>query len=925
MPQPQEKLFLIDAMALIYRAYFALIGSPRINSKGLNTSAILGFANALVEILRKQKPTHIAVAFDMPGPTFRKEIYSKYKAHREAQPEDITASIPYIQKLLAAFGIPIVKLAGYEADDVIGTLAQQAATQGMQVYMMTPDKDLAQLVEEKILLYKPPLQGKRATIWGVGEVCAHWQIQRPLQVIDRLALEGDVSDNIPGIPGIGPKTAAKLIETYDSVEALLENRSELAPSIRKKLEAHHAQTLLSKRLATIACKAPITFNAEESRYTGADNKALATLLDLLEFRTLKRRLFSPQHTDGQTNLFQTMPLVVEEEIPIAPSYNTLATTAHSYHAITSLSDLQALVDKVAGVTAFALDTETTGLDVHTAKLLGISLCYSSHEAYYIALPPAGEAQTEWLAALAPLLVDKTKCMVGQNLKYDLHILARHGLHPATTFFDTMVAHHLRYPEQRHSLDSMVLTLLNYSPIPITDLIGPKGPQQLCMDQVALEKMVDYACEDADITWQLYEKLLPKLKEDELMPLFRDLEMPLLPILVAMEQAGVYIDQEVLQQSSTTLGSEIKQLEAKIYELAGSTFNISSPKQLGIVLFEELKLVEKPSKTKTGQYSTNEAILTKLIKRHAIIPAILAHRALKKLKSTYIDALPTLIQPHSQRVHTTYHQAIVYTGRLSSSHPNLQNIPIRSEKGRVVRRCFVAQKPNHLILSADYSQVELRLMAHFAEDEAMIAAFEAGEDIHTATAQRLFQLPAIEVTPEMRRQAKTVNFGIIYGISAFGLSERLSIKRREAQEIIEAYFSQFFTVKAYMEQSIASVRNTGYITTLWGRRRYFPDINSRNATLRGLAERAAINMPIQGTAAELTKAAMLAVSCFIQDQGLESRMIMQVHDELVFEVPAGEVEKLQDALPKLMQEALPQPLRVPLSVEIGVGKSWLEAH
>ncbi len=534
MPQPQEKLFLIDAMALIYRAYFALIGSPRINSKGLNTSAILGFANALVEILREQKPTHIAVAFDMPGATFRKEIYPEYKAHREAQPEDITASIPYIQKLLTAFGIPIVKLAGYEADDVIGTLAQQAAAQGMQVYMMTPDKDLAQLVKEKILLYKPPLPGKRAAIWGVEEVCEHWHISHPLQVIDRLALEGDASDNIPGVPGVGPKTAAKLIQTYGSVEEILKQRSELVPSLRKKLDAHHAQALLSKRLATITCEVPITFNAEGSRYTGADNKALSTLLDLLEFRTLKKRLLSLQHTGGQTNLFQTTPSIVEEEeASIAPSYNTLATTTHSYQAITSLSDLQVLVDKMVGAATFALDTETTSLDVHTAKLLGISLCYSAHEAYYIALPPAGEAQAQWLAALAPLLADRTRCIVGQNLKYDLHILARHGVHPATTFFDTMVAHHLRYPEQRHSLDSMALTMLDYSPIPITDLIGPKGLQQQPMDQVPLEKMVDYACEDADITWQLYEQLLPKLEEDALMPLFRDLEMLLLPILAQL--------------------------------------------------------------------------------------------------------------------------------------------------------------------------------------------------------------------------------------------------------------------------------------------------------------------------------------------------------------------------------------------------------
>lgn len=923
----KNKIFLIDAMALIYRAYFAFMRNPRINSQGMNTSAVLGFTNSLVEVLHKQRPTHVIVAFDTPSPTFRKKIYPLYKAHRQEQPEDITTAIPYIKDLLQALNIPILEKEGYEADDIIGTLASSPELQPFDVYIMTPDKDFAQLVDNNTYLYRPGLAYSATTIWGEGEVLQDWDIASPKQVIDILGLWGDASDNIPGVPNIGKKTAQKLIKQFHTIENLLKNTHELKGQLQANLINYSEQALLSKKLATICTTVPIAFNLNASKYVGPDAEKIMKICNDLGFRQLSQRILNLHKASSpiQTSLFpssgspdQTLP-----STPSAPLLASLANTPHEYYCIDTLEKFDSLVEKLQHESLVAFDTETTGLDSLEARLIGLSIAYKPHEAYYIPLTSA-HAQ-KFLDRLKPILTDVTKQKIGQNLKYDLHILRRHGIEVAPPFFDTMVAHHLLQPEARHNLDEMAVNHLSYKPMSIELLIGKrgKGLTQKCMSEVPLDKLTDYACEDADVTLRLYHKFKLELEENNLMKLFNEIEMPLLPVLVAMEREGVAIDQVALAEASTTLQKEMDVLIEAMYTLAHEEFNVNSPKQLGHILFDKLKLVEKPGKTKTGQYDTSQATLSKITAKHPIIDKVITYRELKKLQSTYVDALPGLVSSHDHRIHTSYHQTHVYTGRLSSSHPNLQNIPIRTEKGRFIRKAFVTSHPDHYLVAADYSQIELRFMAHFAQDQAMIEAFKAGEDIHTATATKIFGREAKDLDPGMRRQAKMVNFGIIYGMSAFGLAQRLEIPRKKASDIINAYFEQFPAVKTYMERTVAQVRDRGFVTTLWGRKRFFPNINSRNATIRSMDERAAINMPIQGSAAELIKQAMMAIHAWQHKEKIPAKMIMQVHDELVFEVHSSVLDHFKKHIALLMQSNM--KLLVPIVVDVGIGKSWFEAH
>lgn len=917
-----QKIFLIDAMALIYRAYFAFIKSPRINNKGMNTSTVLGFANSLLEVLKKKQPTHVLVAFDAFASDFRKALYPAYKAQREAQPEDITQSIPYIKTLLEALRIPFITQEGYEADDIIGTLVYQHASDQAEVYMMTPDKDFAQLVGKNRYLYKPGIGIKPTTVWGAEEVVKAWGIDRPEQVKDILGLWGDASDNIPGVPGIGQKTAQKLIRKFGSIENLLEHTHKLERKLAERIETHAEQALLSKKLAEICTTVPLSFDLKTSKYQSPDVEKLMSICNELGFRQLPKRILEQEHA---TQSLQTRLFVEEspaEPLPASP-FATIASTPHQYHCIDSVVACEALIVKLQEEKMFAFDTETTSLDALQASLIGISIAYTPHEAYYINLKtPHAQAL---LDRLAPVFATREIKKVGQNLKYDLHVLQQHGIEVEANYFDTMVAHHLLYPEQAHNLNDMAASHLSYKAIEIATLIGKreKGSKQKCMSEVPIEKLTDYACEDADIALQLYQKFNKALKKEDLMYLFEKIEMPLLPVLVSMERTGVTLDSTALKEISAELQQEMKELVEGIYKETKEVFNVDSPKQLGYVLFEKLKLVDKPTKTKTGQYNTSQTTLMKLVGKHPVVDQVLAYRELKKLQSTYVDALPKLISIKDGRVHTSYHQAHVYTGRLSSSLPNLQNIPIRTARGRTIRKAFVACSPEYYLLAADYSQIELRLMAHFAHDQAMIQAFKTNKDIHAATAAKIFHTDFQDLTPAMRRQAKMVNFGIIYGISAFGLAQRLEISRQQASAIIKAYFSEFPGVKAYMERIIEEARTKGFVTTLQGRKRSFPHINSRNAILRGMEERAAINMPIQGSAAELIKQAMIAIDQYIKKTKLSVRMLMQVHDELVFEVHSSVVEEFTKQVKLLMQEAI--RLAVPIVVNVGRGSNWLEAH
>ena len=927
-----KKLFLIDAFAIIYRAYFAFSKNPRINSKGVETSAVLGFVNTLVDVLKKENPTHIAVVFDTPAATVRHIEYTEYKANREAMPEGISVALPYIDQVLDAFNIPKIFVDGYEADDVIGTLAKKAEKAGFTTYMMTPDKDFAQLVSENILLYRPGNKWKPTEVWGVQEVLDKFEITQVEQVIDFLGMMGDAVDNIPGLPGVGEKTAKKFLAEYGSMENLLANTNQLKGKIKEKIEANKAQGVLSKKLATILLNAPIELDEEMLQVQKFDAEKVQNLFEELEFRTLAKRILnvesentinratqaasSKKNTNsGQMDLFS-----MKEEIPVA-SYQNISDKQIKYQLVSTTEQRSQLLTDLMQQTSVCFDTETTGLNPLTADLIGLAFCFEKNQAFYVHIP---EGEEQNIADEFKVFFEKQGIeKIAQNLKYDYKILAKYDIVVAAPYFDTMLAHYLLKPDQRHNMDVLAQNYLNYSPISIETLIGKKGKNQLSMRQAPLDKVYEYACEDADITWQLKQIFAQKLKGTHLEKLFNDIELPLIPVLSAMEIEGIRIDIDALNDFSKELESRILELNDSVQTIAGIPFNLASPKQLGQVLFEHLKLVDKPKKTKTGQYSTSEETLLKLKGKHEIIDDILEFRQLQKLKSTYVDALPELASEKEERIHTTYQQAVAATGRLSSINPNLQNIPIRSEKGREVRKAFVARNDNFTLLAADYSQIELRLMAHLSQDEGMLSAFQNKEDIHAATAAKVYQITLSEVSREQRSHAKMVNFGIIYGISAFGLAQRLGIKRSEAKEIIENYFAQYPKVKEYMDLSIERARDKGYVESLMGRKRLLKDINSRNAVVRGYAERNAINAPIQGSAADIIKVAMIDVHKAFQQEDFQSKMLLQVHDELVFDAHKDELEIIQSIIQQKMENAV--QLSVPLEVEMGTGVSWLEAH
>ena len=928
MSQSDKKLFLLDAMALIYRAHFAFSKNPRINSKGANTGAALGFTNALFEVITKEKPTHLAVAFDTSVPTFRHERYEQYKAHREEQPEDIRTAIPIIKDIVRAFHVPVLELDGYEADDIIGTMAKQAAKQGFTTYMMTPDKDFGQLVEDCIFLYKPAFMGNSVDVLGVAEVCKKFDIQHVDQVRDVLGLQGDAVDNIPGIPGIGAKTASKLLKEFGSVEAIIANADQLKGKQRENVIAFSEQGLLSKELATICTTVPIHFDEEDLRYSQPDEAKLRPLFEELEFKTLLRRVLeedAPAAAPSQIGLFASTEQLApnHNDLPFSDT-NDIHTTQHDYQLVDTAEKRQALIRTLRQQTAFCFDTETDSLEALEAQLVGLAFAYRTGEAFYVPVPADPEAARAVVREFKPLLESESPQKIGQNLKFDMLVLRKYDIEVAGPMFDTMIAHYLIDPETGHGMDAMAEKYLEYQTVPIESLIGKKGKGQGTMRDVPPAEIAEYAGEDADITLQLKEVFEKELQQDEVTnKLFYEMEMPIVKVLAAMEYEGVSIHSGTLHELSEELQESIQEIETEIYQLANTTFNIGSPKQLGEVLFDQLKLVEKPKRTKSGQYATGEIILSDLATEHDIARRILDYRELVKLKNTYVDALPKLVSPFDGRIHTSYNQAVTTTGRLSSTNPNLQNIPIRTEKGQLIRKAFVPRSADYVLMAADYSQVELRIIASFAQDEVMIEAFRQGQDIHATTASKMFQVPLEEVTPEMRRKAKTANFGIIYGVSSFGLAQRLSIPRGEAAELIKAYFEQFPSIRAYMDRIIQQAREQHYVETVLGRKRYLRDINSRNPTVRGYSERNAINAPIQGTAADMIKIAMVRVSDWMRQEKLKSKMILQVHDELVFDAHRDEVELLREHVSTLMKEAL--PLEVPMEVGTGVGDNWLEAH
>lgn len=933
----RPKLFLLDAMALIYRAHFAFSKNPRVNSKGMNTGAVLGFTNTLLDVIKKESPTHLGVVYDPPGPTFRHEEFPEYKAQREATPEDISVAIPITKDVCRAFDIPILEVAGFEADDVVGTLAKKACREGFDVYMMTPDKDYGQLVEDHIWLYKPAYMGNAVDVMGPAEVCAKWDIENVDQVRDILGLMGDSSDNIPGIPGIGAKTAAKLIKEYGSVEELIKNTDQLKGKQKEKVEEFAEQGVLSKHLATIVQDVDIAFEADKLERSEPHAEQVKALFEELEFRTLARRVLgeelpntrSSKADTSQLNLFAggSTPdprAEVLEPVAAPEAFNTLDNTEHRYHIMDTPQLQQELVDYLLKQDEVCFDTETDRLEALEAKLVGMSFAYVVGEAYYVPVPDDDKEAQAIVDIFKPFFEQDSITKIGQNLKYDVAVLKKYGVAVAGPYLDTMLAHYLIDPETRHNMDALAENLLHYKPVSITHLIGAKGKNQKSMREVPVHEVAEYAGEDADITLQLKEKLVPELDKYGMKALAEGLEFPLLGVLCDMEAEGVRVNTDTLKEISETLGEESEKAEKRIYELAGEEFNLASPKQLGPILFEKLKLDDKPKKTKTGQYATGEEILAKLAGEHEIADKILEWRELVKLKNTYVDALPELISPTDGRIHTTFNQTVAATGRLSSTNPNLQNIPIRTARGREIRKAFVPRSEEFTLMAADYSQIELRIMADFAEDEHMIEAFQNGRDIHATTAAKIFKVSLDEVTSEQRRRAKTANFGIIYGISAFGLSQRLNIPRGEASEIINAYFEEFSAVKAYMDRVVNQARDIQYVETIMGRRRYLRDINSRNQTVRGMAERNAINAPIQGSAADIIKRAMLDVHAWMKAEKLKSKMTLQVHDELVFDVHHSEVDLMKEHIPNLMSKALPLK-QVPMVVEVGLGENWLEAH
>jgi DNA polymerase-1 len=924
MENSEKKLLLIDAYALIFRAYYAFINNPRINSKGVNTSAVFGFTNALEEILRKEKPSHVVVVFDHKDGSFRKKLYPEYKAQRKPTPEDIIKSVPYIKKILEGFNIPILEVPDYEADDTIGTLAKQAAKEGFKVYMMTPDKDFGQLVEENIKIYKPARKGKPAEILGVWEIRQKYGIQHPEQVIDILALWGDASDNVPGINGVGEKKASKLIAEYGSVEKIYENLDKIKGKMRENLEAGKEQVKLSKELVTIALDVPVEFDEALFARKEKDKEKLQKVFEELEFRTMGARVVNSKAENAQPvqgSLFDTAKDNVTETL--TDNYADINTVKHEYTLVEDKEGRAVLIKQLAAQKEFCFDTETTGLELISSEIIGVAFSFKEHEAYYVNLPKDFEQSKVVLEEFRGVFENEQIEKIGQNIKYDIAMMKNYGIAVKGKLFDTMLAHYLLQPEQPHNFNYLAETYLNYKTVKIEELIGSKGKLQLNMRQIAAEKVKEYAGEDADLTYQLKKILENELEKTGMNKLAYEIEMPLVPVLADMEFSGVKIDSDFLNQYAGKLREKIIAIEQDIFKMAGTEFNIASPKQLGEVLFDRMKIISQPKRTKTGQYATGEQELVKLKDKHEIIEKILDYRGLQKLLNTYVAALPKLVNPKSGKLHTSFNQAAVATGRLSSSNPNLQNIPIRTEEGREIRKAFVPSVPDTYIFSADYSQIELRIMAHMSEDEQMIAAFKDNADIHTATAAKIFNVPANEVTREMRSKAKSANFGIIYGISSFGLAQNLGIKRSEAKELIDNYFKNYPKVKEYMSKQVAKAREHHFVETLFGRRRYLKDIDSRNSVVRSVAERNAINAPIQGTAADIIKLAMINIFSKLQENNMKTKMVLQVHDELVFEVPENELEQLKTMVHYEMENAV--KLSVPLIADSGYGKNWLEAH
>ena len=921
-----QTLYLLDAYALIYRAYYALIRSPRINSKGQNTSAVYGFVNTLNDVLTTEKPDFIGIAFDPAGGTFRHEAYPEYKAQREATPEDIKWAVPVIKDIIRAYNIPILETPGYEADDVIGTLALQGVEAGLEVHMVTPDKDYAQLVRPGIFMRRPGHGAAGMEKLGPTEVCEKYGINNTDQVIDLLGLMGDTADNVPGCPGVGEKTAVKLINQFGSIDNLLENTDQLKGAMKKKVEENIEQIKFSKFLVTIKTDVPIQLDLDALRTTDANKDALRPIYENLEFRMFLKKM-DGDVAEKQNNvnswgaLFDAQPPVVQEEEKEI-SFKTINDVPHSYKLIETEEDAKLLCDKLLTFDTICLDTETTSIDAIRAKLVGLSFSVKKGEAWYVAVPRETEAAQHMVQIFSSIYENDKILKVGQNLKYDLTVLANYGIQLKAPLFDTMLAHYLVQPELRHNMDYLAEIYLNYQTIHIDTLIGPKGKNQKNMADLAPAEICDYACEDADITLQLMEPLKVEMEKNQLTRVFHEIEMPLMPVLAQMERNGVRLDTEALSETGEQFRQRMQQLETEIYELAGHPFTITSPRQVGEVLFDELKLNEKAKKTKSGQYSTGEEVLEAIKHKHPIVEKILAHRALKKLISTYIDALPKLINPATGRIHTSFNQAVTATGRLSSSNPNLQNIPVRGDDGREIRKAFVPE-PGCIFFSADYSQIELRIMAHLSADEHLVNDFRCGRDIHAATAARIFHKPIEEVSRDERRKAKTANFGIIYGISAFGLAERMEVSRTEAKELITNYFDTYPRVKEYMQTSVERARELGYIVTEFGRRRYLPDITSRNAVVRGYAERNAVNAPIQGTAADIIKIAMVRIAQRFEAEGIQSKMILQVHDELNFSVLPEEFDRVKNIVIQEMEGAY--TMSVPLLADCGEGKNWLEAH
>lgn len=943
----KPKIFLIDAYALIYRAFFALNKNPRVTSKGFNTSAIIGFLNTLYEILRTERPSHLGIAFDLGAPSQRTENFSDYKANREAMPDDLRASIPYIKEIIKGFNIPMYAVEGYEADDVIGTLAKKAEKAGHLVYMVTPDKDFGQLVSDNIFIFRPAKFGEDAKILGSKEVCEKYGIDKPTQLIDILGLWGDAIDNIPGIPGIGEKTASKFVQEYGSMENLIAHAGELKGKMRENIINFADQGLMSKMLATININVPVDFNIDELAVKTPDMQRLTQIFDELEFRTFSKRMINDLQTGKVGGLPVQQPAVVRpgtktdtsrhepdlfsqfaENDPSNPSLelfstkDSIKTVSHDYQLVATDGQISSLIEMLQRHEVFAFDTETTGLDVCSSEIIGMSFSVRAHEAFYVTLPDDFEAARRVIERFVPLFSDTGKTLVGQNIKFDMSMLAHYNISLKNKLFDTMLAHYLIDPEQRHNMDYLADVYLNYETLRIEELIG-RGKSQVNMRMVPLEPLKDYAAEDADVTYRLYEVFKSQLAENQLTNLFEDMEMPLVEVLSTMECNGVKIDSDNLKQISDQQAKQIKELESQIFANAGKEFNIASPKQLGEILFDDLKIKAPAKKTKTGQYPTGEEVLQKIITAHPIVQEILDWRGLSKLKSTYVDALPALINPCDGLVHTSYNQAVTATGRLSSTNPNLQNIPVRTDNGREIRKAFVPRDENHVLLAADYSQIELRIITHLSGDPAMTEAFNAGVDIHAATAARVYGVELEDVTKDMRRRAKAVNFGIIYGMSAFGLAERIGISRGEAAEIIKSYFREYAGIQEYIDRCIASARQNGYVETMFGRRRYLRDINSTNSVVRQFAERNAINSPIQGSSADMIKIAMANIHKELKNNDLKSKMILQVHDELVFDTCIDELDIVKKIVKDKMENAM--KLNIPVVAELNVGENWLEAH